>query len=281
MTLTTSSTAAPTAALRVDFSAPRRSALVRQIGAGVLALGVLVALVLQPTRARAADLTISAAASLTNALRELGPAFEAQHPGTSVVFNFAASDALVAQITQGAPVDVFVSADQQAMDRADTLRLLSAGTRRNVVSNALVMVTPSDSTLGLRSLADLQTPGVKRIAIGNPASVPAGRYTRAALEVAGLWAAVEPRAVFAQNVRQALDYVARGEVEVGFVYSTDAAVMKDKVRVAAVVPTPTPITYPIAAIAGRPYGVLAARFVDFMLTPPAQAVLARHGFGKP
>ena len=281
MTLMTPCTAAPTAPLRAALPPWRRSALLQQFGAGMLALSVLAALVLLPTRARAADLTVSAAASLTNALRELGPTFEAQHPGTTVVFNFAASDALVAQITQGAPVDVFVSADQQAMDRADALQLLSAGTRRNVVSNALVMITPSDSTLGLKSLADLQAPGVKRIAIGNPASVPAGRYTRAALEAAGLWPAVEPRTVFAQNVRQALDYVARGEVEAGFVYSTDAAIMKDKVRVVAIVPTPTPITYPIAAIAARPQGAMAAQFVNFMLTPPAQAVLARHGFGKP
>ena len=271
---------------------PRR-ALSRQIDtalrglakfANVAVLAVLTAfatLALLPTTARAADLTVSAAASLTNALRELGPAFEASQPGTMVVFNFAASDALVAQITQGAPVDVLVSADQQAMDRAEALRLLVPGSRRNVVSNTLVMVTPHDSTLGLKSLADLQGAGVKRIAIGNPASVPAGRYTRAALEAAGLWSAVEARAVFAQNVRQALDYVARAEVEVGFVYATDASVMKDKVRVVAVVPTPTSITYPAAAIAGRPSTAVANRFVDFLLTPAAQAVLARHGFAKP
>ena len=267
--------------LSFALSAPRRGARAGQIGAGVLTLAVLGALAFVPVAARAADLTVSAAASLTNALRELGPGFEASHPGTTVVFNFAASDALVAQIVQGAPVDVFVSADQQARDRAEAQRLLVPGTRRIVVSNALVMITPGDSTLGLKALADLQGAGVKRIAIGNPASVPAGRYARAALDAAGLWAAVEPRAVFAQNVRQALDYVARAEVEAGFVYSTDASVMKDKVRVVAVVPTPTPITYPMAAIAGRPYGALAGQFVDYLLTPAAQAVLARHGFGKP
>ena len=228
--------------------------------------------------ARAADLTVSAAASLTNAFRELGPAFEAQHAGTTVVFNFAASDALLAQIAKGAPVDVFASADQETMDRADRQRLLVAGSRRDFVGNALVMVTPADGSLGIAALADLRRPAVKRVAIGNPASVPAGRYAQAALEAARLWAAVETKVVTAQSVRQALDYVARGEVEAGFVYATDAAIMKSKVKVVAAVPTAVPITYPIAAIAGAPNPAAARSFLDFLATPAARVVLARHGF---
>jgi molybdate transport system substrate-binding protein len=231
--------------------------------------------------AQAADLTVSAAASLSNAFRELGPLFEAQNPGTSVIFNFGASDVLLAQIARGAPADVFASADQETMDRAEAQKLLTAGSRRNFVANTLVMIVPSDRTLGLKAPADLQKPGVKRIAIGNPASVPVGRYTRSSLEAAKLWAAIEPKAVFAQNVRQALDYVARGEVEAGFVYATDAAIMNDKVKVAATVPTNTAITYPIASVAGSPNRDAARSFVDFVLTPAAQAVLARYGFGKP
>ena len=231
--------------------------------------------------AHAADLTVSAAASLTNALRELGPAFEAQNPGTQVVFNFAASDALLAQIAKGAPADVFASADQEAMDRAATQNLLVAGTRRNFVANTLVMIVPSDSALGLEALVDLQQPVVSKVAIGNPASVPVGRYTKGALEAAKLWGSVEPKAVMAQSVRQALDYVARGEVEAGFVYSTDASILKDKVKVAATIPTATPITYPIAAVAGSPNPDAARRFLDFVVTPAAQAVLARYGFVKP
>lgn len=231
--------------------------------------------------AAAADLTVSAAASLTNAFRELGPLFEAQNPGTSVVFNFGASDALLAQIARGAPADVFASADQETMDRAETQKLLAAGSRRNFVANTLVMIVPADSRLGLKAPADLQKPEVKRIAIGNPASVPVGRYTKGSLDAAKLWAAVEPKAVFAQNVRQALDYVARGEVEAGFVYATDAAIMKDKVKVVSTVPTDTTITYPIAAVAGSPNAEAARKFLGFVLTPAAQAVLARYGFGKP
>ncbi|MEQ1682793.1 MAG: molybdate ABC transporter substrate-binding protein [Burkholderiaceae bacterium] len=249
------------------------TAVCRVLAAGLFAMASLAT--------QAADLTVSAAASLTNAFKELGPVFEAQHPGTSVVFNFGASDALLAQIAKGAPADVFASADQDTMDRAEAQKLLTVGSRRNFVANTLVMIVPSDSTLGLKAPADLQKADVKRVAIGNPASVPVGRYTRGSLEAATLWAAVEPKAVFAQNVRQALDYVARGEVEAGFVYATDALIMKDKVKVAATVPTGTAISYPVASVAGSPNPDAARKFLDFVLTPAAQAVLARYGFGKP
>jgi len=245
----------------------------RSVGAVILSLLSLAV--------HAADLTVCATASLTNAFKELGPAFEAQNPGTAVVFNFAASDALLAQIVKGAPADVFASADQETMDRADAQKVLAAGSRRNFVSNSLVLIVPSDSALGIKAMADLQLAEVRRIAIGNPASVPVGRYTKGALEAARLWAAVEPKAIMAQSVRQALDYVARGEVEAGFVYATDAAIMKTKVKVVATVPTQTSIIYPVAAVAGAPNPDAARKFIDFLLAPAAQAVLARHGFGKP
>jgi molybdate transport system substrate-binding protein len=251
----------------------KHSSLRRPLAAALLAVCSLAA--------SAADLTVSAAASLTNAFKELGPAFEAQNPGTSVVFNFAASDALLAQIAKGAPADVFASADQEAMDKAVAQNAIVAGTRHNFVTNSLVMIAPTDSALGLKAPADLQKPEVKKIAIGNPASVPVGRYTKGSLEALKLWAPLEAKAVMAQSVRQALDYVARGEVEAGFVYSTDAAIMKDKVKVVATVPTETLVSYPIAAVAGGPNPDAARKFVDFVLTPASQAVLARYGFGKP
>jgi molybdate transport system substrate-binding protein len=248
----------------------------RFVGVALLAIAAWSA-----STAYAADLTVSAAASLTNAFKELGPVFEAQNPGTTVVFNFAASDALLAQIAKGAPADVFASADQEAMDKAEAQKILMAGTRRNFVANSLVLIVPADSALGIKTLTDLQKPEVRRIAIGNPASVPVGRYTRGALEAAKLWGAVEPKAVMAQSVRQALDYVARGEVEAGFVYSTDAAIMKDRVKPVATIPTETAITYPIAVIGTSPNPDAARKFLDFVLTPAAQTVLARYGFGKP
>ncbi len=231
--------------------------------------------------AHAADLTVSAAASLTNAFNELGAAFEAQHPGTKVLLNFAGSGNLLAQIAKGAPADVFASADQETMDKAEAQKLLAAGSRRNFATNALLLITPIDSSLSFKVLSDLGQPGVKRFAIGNPASVPAGRYTKGALEAASQWGAVEARAVNVQNVRQALDYVARGEVEAGFVYATDAYAQKGKVKIAATVPTATPISYPIAAIAGSPNAGDATKFIEYVLSAAGQAALARHGFQKP
>jgi len=231
--------------------------------------------------AQAAEVTVQAAASLTNALRDIAPLFEATHLGTKVNFNFGASGALLQQIAKGAPADVFVSADQETMDQAQAQNLLQAGKRRDVVSNTLVVIVPTTSANAPRAVADLAQPAYARIAIGLPASVPVGRYTKGVLEAAKLWGAIEPRMIGANNVRQALDYVARAEVDAAFVYATDAALMPDKVRVALTVPTTKPILYPIAPLAGAPSPAEAQRFVDFLFTPPAQAVLARYGFGKP
>jgi len=231
--------------------------------------------------ARAADLTVSAAASLTNAFKDLAPLFEAANPGTKLQFNFAASGALLQQIDKGAPVDVFASADQETMDQAQAKALVQAAQRRNFVSNALVVIVPSGSANVPRAVADLTQPGFQRIAIGLSASVPVGRYTKSVLEAAGIWSVIEPKMIGANNVRQALDYVARAEVDAGFVYATDAALMPDKVKVALTVPTTTPILYPVAPIAASPNAALALRFVEFLGAAPAQAVLARYGFGKP
>lgn len=231
--------------------------------------------------AHAADLTVSAAASLTNAFRELGTAFEAQNPGTAVLFNFAASGALLQQIAKGAPVDVFASADEETMDDAQKQGLVDAATRIDFVRNTLVVVAPFDGTLTASGLGDLRSGRFAKIAIGQPASVPVGRYTKSVLEQAGLWAVVEPKTIGAQSVRQALDYVARGEVDAGFVYATDAAIMPDKVRVLFTAPTPAPILYPIAVLKASTNDATARRFVRFIASPSSRSVLARYGFGVP
>jgi molybdate transport system substrate-binding protein len=231
--------------------------------------------------AHPAALTVSAAASLTNAFKELAPLFEAAHPGTQLQLNFAASGSLLQQIANGAPVDVFVSADQETMNQAQAKGLVKAEQRRDVVSNALVVIVPLSRTALPKTVADLAQPAYQRVAIGLPASVPVGRYTRAVLEADGLWSAIEPKMVGAQSVRQALDYVARDEVDAGFVYATDAALMPDKVKLALKVPTSTPILYPAAPIVASPQAALASSFVEFLLGAQAQAVLARYGFGKP
>ncbi|QBY52301.1 molybdate ABC transporter substrate-binding protein [Cupriavidus oxalaticus] len=255
----------------------RRSVLAGAVGAMLAA----VALALPAGPAFGADLVVSAAASLTNAFRSLAESYERAHPGTKVVLNFGASDVLMQQIVKGAPADVFASADQEAMNKAETEKVIAHATRRNFAANEVVLIVPSDSKLNIGSLQDLRRPEVKRIAYGNPASVPVGRYTRGALEAAGLWDAVAAKGVPAQNVRQSLDYVARGEVEAGFVFATDATVMPDKVKVAVRVPSRTPVTYPIAITSQTRQQKEAAQFVHFVASPQGQAILSRYGFQKP
>ncbi len=224
----------------------------------------------------AADLTVSAAASLTQAFQEIGAQFEAQHPGTKLKFNFGASGALAQQIINGAPVDVFASADTDTMAKA----VVYAVDSKVFTSNRLVLVTPVQANLGLKQLTDLKKPEVKRFAMGVPASVPAGHYALGALEKAGLWTALKDKVISTQNVRQALDYVARGEVDAGFVYASDAQLMADKVKVAFTIPTATPIQYPMAKVAASTQSETANKFIGFVMSAPGQAVLKKHGFGK-
>lgn len=231
--------------------------------------------------AHAGEVTVSAAASLTNAFKDIAQSYEAQHPGSKVLLNFGASGALLQQMAKGAPVDVFASADQETMDAAGKQGLIVAAERHDFVRNALVVVVPGDSGQAPGRLEDLLQPAVQKVAIGNPDSVPVGRYARRALEAASLWEGVSAKAVNTQNVRQSLDYVARGEVDAGFVYATDAAVMKDKVRVAFEVPLDVAITYPIARTAASANAEDAQRFVAFVMSPDGQAILGRYGFQKP
>jgi molybdate transport system substrate-binding protein len=243
-------------------------------------LAMVCALAGAQVHAHAQDLVVSAAASLTNAFRDIGKQFEAGHPGGSIVFNFAASDVLLAQIAKGAPADVFASADQDAMNRAEREGLVDRSTRRDFAANQLVLVVPF-ADAAVVDLAALNLPRFKRIAMGSPQTVPAGRYAKEALERSGLWAQVEPKLVFAQNVRQALDYVARGEAEAGFVYATDAAILPDKVKVALDVATATPVRYPIAAVAASRQADRAREFVAYVASAPAQQTLVRYGFRAP
>lgn len=228
----------------------------------------------------AADLTVSAAASLTHAFKEIAQGYQAKYPNASIALNFGASGALLQQMAKGAPVDVFASADQETMDMAEKQGLVAAQDRRDFVRNSLVLITPADSKLLIHRLEDLNQPGIKRVAIGNPASVPVGRYTRHALEAAKLWPVVQVKAIGTQNVRQALDYVARGEVDAGFVYATDAALMKDKVTVALEVPLDIAIRYPMAKTIASTQGEEARRFIGYVSSPAGQAVLAKYGFQK-
>ncbi len=229
----------------------------------------------------AADLTVSAASSLTNAFQEIAKSYEARHVGTKVALNFASSGALLQQIAKGAPVDVFSSADEVTMDQAQQQALVIASERHNIVRNALVVIAPVHSKIPLKRLDDLSAPVIKRVAIGNVDSVPAGRYAKRALEAAGLWSTVHAKAITTQNVRQSLDYVARGEVDAGFVYATDAALRSNEVKVAFDVQLDPPIRYAAATVSASSKREEAGRFIHYLLSPAAQAIFARYGFRAP
>ena len=220
---------------------------------------------------------VSAAASLTNAFRDVGKAFEAAHPGSAVAFNFAASDILVTQIEKGARADVFASADQEAMDRGVRAGAIVPGTRRDFAANALVLVVGSGAAPP-KTLAELADARFRRIALGSPQTVPAGRYAKEALDAAMLWTPLQTRLVFGENVRQVLDYVARAEADAGFVYATDAAIMPAKVKVVFDVATETPVRYPIAVVEDSRNEQLARAFIAFVGSDAGQQILRRYGF---
>jgi molybdate transport system substrate-binding protein len=166
------------------------------------------------------------------------------------------------------------------MDRAEREGLVLPGSRRDFAGNRLVLIVPTAQS-PISSLGELALPRFGRIAMGAPRTVPAGRYAKAALERAKLWDRIEPRCVFALNVRQVLDYVARGEADAGFVYATDATVMSDKVKILFDVPTPTPVRYPIAVVRASRYASEARAFVDLLGTEAARKILASYGFATP
>ena len=246
----------------------------------ILAVSLALAAVWGPS-AHAGDLVVSAAASLTKAFKDVAQAYEKEHAGTKDILTFGASDVLLQQIVKGAPADVYASADQKAMDKAVEEKAVKPESRVDFAANQIVLIVPTDSKANITALKDLTRDDVKRIAYGNPASVPVGRYTQGALQAAGLWDAVQAKSVLAQNVRQSLDYVSRGEVDAGFVFATDAAVMPDKVKVAVRVPSQTPVTYPIAVTARDTAAKEAKSFVAYVMSPAGQEILSRYGFQKP
>ena len=233
------------------------------------------------TASQAQELVVSAAASLTNAFQAVGQAFEQSKPGAKVTFNFAASGPLLAQIQQGAPVDVFASADQETMNKAAAGNLLAAPTRVDFAANTLVLIVPATAKDTPKQLGDLSGAAYPRVSTGTPATVPVGRYTTDAVEKAGLTAALQPKWIYGESVRQVLNYVARGEVDAGFVYRTDALIEPYKTRIALTVPTATPVSYPIAQIATSKQPALAGEFIAYVRSAPGQAILQRFGFSKP
>jgi molybdate transport system substrate-binding protein len=224
-------------------------------------------------------LMVFAAASLTNVLGELAPAWE-KRSGVTVKLSFAASSMLARQIEAGSNADVFISADQEWMDYLQARHLIAQASRVDIVRNRLVLIAPADSKIVLEIRPGFDLAGALaggRLSAGDPDTVPAGRYARSALMSLGVWDQVADRLVRADNVRSAMNFVSRGEASLGIVYATDAQI-DHKVRVVATFPdnTHAPITYPAAATVKA--GQKAADFLAFLRGNEAAALWKKYGF---
>jgi molybdate transport system substrate-binding protein len=223
------------------------------------------------------NLTISAAASLKEALTETEAAYKQSHANVDLSNNFGSSGTLATQIDQGAPVDVFLSAAAKPMDYLEAKGLIVGGTRRNLLRNTLVLIAPLDSKL--QDFQGLTGSSIRVIALGDPASVPAGQYGRQTLVALHLLDKINAKLVLAKDVRQVLTYVETGNADAGLVYATDAQA-SGKVRIVAPAPESShePIVYPVAVIKGGRNEGAAYKFVKYLSGPAAQAIFVKHGF---
>ncbi|QCJ45382.1 molybdate ABC transporter substrate-binding protein [Bacillus sp. S3] len=223
------------------------------------------------------ELTISAAASLQDALTEITANFSKKYRQIKINYNFGASGALQQQISQGAPVDLFFSAAEDKFDQLVADGLIEKDQGIDLVGNELVLVVPKDSTKGIKTFEDL--PKADKLSIGTPESVPAGNYAKETLGSLKLWGSVEGKVVFAKDVRQVLTYVETGNVDAGMVYKTDALTSK-KVEIAAAADekTHTPIVYPVGVIKTSSHPKEAMLFYDYLQTPEAMKVFEKYGF---
>ncbi|MDP1648794.1 MAG: molybdate ABC transporter substrate-binding protein [Rubrivivax sp.] len=233
------------------------------------------------TPAAAQQITVAAAASLTEAMGDVARAFEATRPGVTVELQFAASGVLLQDIAGGKPADVLASADADTLARGIQRRLLLADAQREFATNTLVLIVPTDRNSPVQRLQDLARPEIRRIAMGRTATVPAGRYARQAVDALRLWPAVQQKIVAGDSVRAVLEAVASGDADAGFVYGTDVALAGKRVRVVQTLSVQTPVRYPATVVAASRQPALARDFVLFLNQPPARAVFTRYGFGAP
>lgn len=221
--------------------------------------------------------TVSTAASMTDVISELGSRFSTIHAGVTVLVNSGSTNQLATQIEAGAPVDVFVSADSSVLHGLMGKNLIAAETMKSIAGNALALVSQTNG-LAAGTFADFAArESVTRIALGNPETVPAGRYAKTYLTELGVWDLAESKAVFGESVRQALDYVVRGEAQVGIVYLTDAKTEPEKLRVLATHALRTWI-YDIAVVAGTQNEAAARGFAEFVAGPEGSSLLKERGF---
>jgi molybdate transport system substrate-binding protein len=234
----------------------------------------------EPPPGRPVEIIVSVAASLTDAMNEIQPAFEAEHPSVKLRFNFGSSGALQQQIEQGAPADLFISASPGPMESLVEKGFVEESAVANLGTNRVVLIRGKTADETVKTWEDLRSDRAARIAVGDPAHVPAGQYGRAVLENLGLWGAVQPRLVFGADVRQVLSFVESGEVQAGIVYSTDAAASRDVVVLAeAPEGSHEPVVYPMAVLKESQHSAEARAFADFLLSPAGMAILKKHGFG--
>jgi molybdate transport system substrate-binding protein len=225
------------------------------------------------------EILVSAAASVSEVFAEIGRAFEQRDPAR-VVLNLGASNALVRQVKAGAPVDVFVSADDRQISELGNL--VRPDSRVELASNQLAVIVPDDRPSRWSSIKDLSNASVRRVAIGDPAGVPAGVYAKEYLERIGLWAALQPKLVPTGSVRLALAAVEAGSVDAAIVYRTDAAMAK-RSRVAWLVPEDEGprIRYSAVALRSSPNAAATERYLRFLRSTEVAAALRRAGFSAP
>jgi molybdate transport system substrate-binding protein len=226
------------------------------------------------------ELVVSAAVSLKDAFKEIAAIVEKQ-TRVKVRFNFGASGALQKQIEAGAPADVFASAGAKQMDELSAQGLIIESSKQNFARNVLVLVVPIQQ-VSISSFADLNKPEVRKIAVGNPKTVPAGQYTEQTFTSLKLLPQIQSKLIYAEDVRQVLDYVARGEVDAGVVYASDTLSAGTKVKEVTRAPEDShgPILYPIAIIKESHEQEAAQKFIDVVVSAEGQKILAEHGFGR-
>ncbi|SDN80713.1 molybdate ABC transporter substrate-binding protein [Bacillus sp. OK048] len=223
------------------------------------------------------ELTVSAAASLQDALNEITANFEKEHSNVKINYNFGASGALQQQISQGAPADLFFSAAEDKFDKLVLDGLIEEAKGIDLVGNELVLVVPKDSTKEIKTFEDLTK--ADKISIGTPEAVPVGKYAKDTLEKLNVWQAIEGKVVFAKDVRQVLTYVETNNVDAGIVYKTDALI-SEKVKIAATAPEDShaPIIYPLGVIKNSAHAKEAQLFYDFLQNENSMKTFKKYGF---
>ncbi|AFY59104.1 molybdenum ABC transporter, periplasmic molybdate-binding protein [Rivularia sp. PCC 7116] len=232
------------------------------------------------TNSQAIELTVSAAASMQDALKEVAKVYQEEYPNTKITYNFASSGTLTQQIKQGAPVDIFISANERFMDELDKKNILLSGSRKDLLKNNVVLIVPKkDNINNVSNFQELTNPNIKRFSIGEPESVPAGQYAKQVLSSLKIYEQIKPKTVFAKDVRQVLAYVELGNVDAGIVYATDAKISK-KIKIVATASENNhkAIIYPVAAIKRTKNPEAAKEFIQFLFSNPAKDTFNKYGF---